>query len=37
VKQSAQDYAATTGRWPTAVGAIESRRYKVPLSQIEAN
>jgi hypothetical protein len=29
--------AALTGRWPTQIGTIESRRYEVPLAQIEAN
>jgi thioredoxin reductase (NADPH) len=29
--------AAITGQWPTQIGTIESRRYEVPLAQIEAN
>jgi thioredoxin reductase (NADPH) len=29
--------AEITGRWPTRIGTIESRRYEVPLAQIEAN
>lgn len=29
--------AAITGRWPTAIGTIEGRRYQVSLAQIEAN
>jgi len=29
--------AALTGRWPRQIGTIESRRYEVPLAQIEAN
>jgi thioredoxin reductase (NADPH) len=29
--------AAITGHWPTQIGTIESRRYDVPLAQIEAN
>jgi thioredoxin reductase (NADPH) len=28
---------AITGQWPTQIGTIESRRYEVPLAQIEAN
>jgi thioredoxin reductase (NADPH) len=28
---------ALTGRWPDRIGTIESRRYEIPLAQIEAN
>jgi thioredoxin reductase (NADPH) len=28
---------ALTGQWPSQIGTIESRRYEVPLAQIEAN